>query len=297
MPTLMQLAEAKDAEGVLARFRDRPREEVMAVADRLREDDIYHAAIEVYQWLLDGGESPDARFGLGQCYGKLYDFDTAAAHLERAFADDPGRSAGASYYAYVLERLGRMDEADRWYRYALGGAESDDPWARSHHAWFLEKWGRVEDACRAYEDVLARQPGYTWASKRYAMLLHRLGRPERARDLLRATAERTPGNRFAALNYLEYLLLTEHDGYVAFRASLDATEGPAWYPVMLAMYDYYREHLLPGRPDRARLAAWEAAADALPDSVHRDFDDLTALLADRGGDVDAWRAQVRRLLK
>jgi len=29
----------------------------------------------------------------------------------------------------------------------------------------------------------------------------------------------------------------------------------------------------------------------------RDFDDLTALLAERGGDVDVWRRQVQLLLK
>ena len=44
-------------------------------------------------------------------------------------------------------------------------------------------------------------------------------------------------------------------------------------------------------------AAWEREADALTDSVHRDFDDLTALLADRGGDLDTWRRQIQLLLK
>ena len=294
---LMQLAEQKNFDGVLAGFRQHPPDEVLAVADRLREDDIYNVAIELYQWLLDQGDSADAHFGIGQCYGKIYDYDAALAHLDKAFADDPERSDGASYYAYILERHGRMEDADRWYRQALAGVETDDLWARSHYAWFLEKWGRTDDAARAYDDVLERNPSYTWAVKRYASMLDRLGDPKRAKTLLGDAVERAPQNRFAALNYLEYLLLTDDDEYVSFRASLDPSDGPAWYPVMLDLFDYYRDHLLPARPDPERLAAWEASADALTDSVHRDFDDLTAKLEERGGDLETWRHMVQVLLK
>src|SRR3954453_9864169 len=96
-----------------------------------------------------------------------------------------------------------MDDADRWYRQALAGAESDDLWARSHYAWVLEKWGRTDNACRAYDDVLERNAAHTGTIKRYALLLHRLGDEDRARRLM---LHAVPGNRFAALNYLEYLL-------------------------------------------------------------------------------------------
>jgi tetratricopeptide (TPR) repeat protein len=266
----------------------------LAEADRLREEDLYHQAIELYEQLLEEGESADAHFGIGQCYGKVYDYDRALAHLDKAFAADPQRSEGASYYAYILERHGRMDEADKWYRQALDGAETDDLWARSHYAWFLEKWGRTEDACRAYDDVLERNAAHTWTVKRYALLLHRLGDEERARALLRDAAGKSI---FGALNWLEYLLLADDDEYVAFRASMEPLEGPDWYPVVVELFDYYREHLLPSRPDPERLAKWEASAAALTDSVHRDFDDLTAKLSERGGDVDVWQRQVQLLLK
>src|SRR6266481_6311128 len=98
---LTQLAESKDFDAVLARFREHDRAEVLAAADRLREDDIYNVAIELYQWLLDDTESADAHFGIGQCYGKIYEYDTALAHLDQAFAEDQERSDGASYYAYI----------------------------------------------------------------------------------------------------------------------------------------------------------------------------------------------------
>ena len=295
---LIELAKAKDFDGLLNRFAEHPPGDVLAAADWLREDDIYNVAIELYRWLLDREESSAAHFGIGQCHGKIYDYDTALRHLDRAFELDPGRSDGASYYAYILERHKRMEDAEHWYRRALEGAEADDLWARSHYAWFLEKWDRFEDACRAYEDVLERNPAYTWASKRYALLLHRRGNEEAARRLLRESVERAPGNRFATLNYLEYLLLARNDEeYVRFRAEVDAEDGPAWYPVVLDLFDLYREHLLPNRPDPKRLAQWERAAADLKDSVHRDFDDLTALLLECGGDVETWRRQIQLLLK
>src|SRR5918997_4293983 len=184
---LVELARGKDFDEVLARFREHPTDEVLAAADWLREDDIYNVAIELYRWLLEQEESSAAHFGIGQCHGKIYDYDTALHHLDRAFGLDPERSEGASYYAYILERHGRMEDADRWYRQALAGAEADDLWARSHYAWFLEKWGRTDDARGAYEDVLERNPAYTWASKRYAAMLHRLGEEERAKSLLRGS--------------------------------------------------------------------------------------------------------------
>jgi tetratricopeptide (TPR) repeat protein len=294
---LMRLAREKQFDEVLARFRESSPDEALAVADWLREDDIYNVAIELYAWLLDVQESPAVHFGIGQCYGKIYEYDKALGHLDQAFEQDQQRSEGASYYAYILERHERMEDADRWYRQALDGAETDDLWARSHYAWFLEKWGKTDDACRAYDDVLERNPAYTWAVKRYALLLLALGDHDRAKALMRQAIETAPGNRFAALNFLEFLLLTDDPDYAEFRASLDLGEGPPWYPVVVELYDYYRDCLLASRPDPERRKAFDASAAALKDSVHRDFDDLTAKLDERGGDVGAWREMIGRLLK
>ncbi len=294
---LMRLAREKQFDEVLARFREASPNEVLAVADWLREDDIYNVGIELYTWLLDVDESPAVHFGIGQCYGKIYEYDKALGHLDQAFGADPGRSEGASYYAYILERHERMEDANRWYRQALDGAETDDLWARSHYAWFLEKWGKTDEASRAYEDVLQRNPAYTWAVKRYALLLLALGDADRAKALNREAIAAAPGNRFAALNFLEFLLLTDDPDYTEFRASLELGDGPAWYPVVVELYDYYRDCLLPSRPDPERREAFDASADALKDSVHRDFDDLTRKLEERGGDVGAWREMIGRLLK
>lgn len=295
---LMASAEQQDYEAVLASFRSQPRPDVADVADHLREADIYNVAIELYRWLLDQEKSARAHFGLGQCLGKIYDYDTALEHLDQAFRLEPDMSAGASYYAYILERKGRMEEAAHWYGQALQGAEADDLWARSHYAWFLEKCGRLDEAHAAYADVLERNQAYTWAVKRWALLLHRLGRRGDAEALVQGAVDRNPQNLFARLNLLEYRLLDEDDaGYGVVRASIEPGAGPPWFPVVVDLFDLVREQLLPRRVDPEAVARWEAAAAGLKDSVHRDFDDLTALLERRGGEAETWRRLVQTLLK
>jgi tetratricopeptide (TPR) repeat protein len=292
--SLLEMAEAKDFEGVLAAYRDRPADEVLAAAEHLREDDIYNVAIELYRSLLDADETSVAHYGIGQCFGKIYDYDAAVAHLGRAFELDAQRTAGATYYAYILERLDRLDDAAGWYERGLAGDDGDDLWSRSHHAWFLEKWGKPDEACAAFEEVLGRNPAYTWAMKRYALLLRSLGR----RDEAEAVLTSGPGNLFSRINLLEYRLIDEDaERYAEVRGTIDPSSGPAWVPVLLDLFDIYREVLLAKAEDPERIAKWEAEAGALRDSVHRDFDDLTALLAARGGDVATWKRMIQQLLK
>ena len=295
--TLLDMAKAKDFSGVQAAYRERPVDEVVEAAEQLREDDVYNVAIELYQWLLDQEETSTAHFGIGQCSGKIYDYDTAADHLGRAFELDPDRTEGATYYAYILERLGRLDEAAKWYERGLAGDDADDLWSRSHHAWFLEKWGRPDEACAAFEEVLGRNPAYTWATKRYALLLRSLGRRDEAEEIITGSRSGV-ANLFSKMNLLEYRLIDEDKpAYAEVRTTIDPSTGPPWVPVLLELFDIYGEVLLPKGEDPERIARWEAKADGLTDSVHRDFDDLTALLESRGGDVGTWKGMIQRLLK
>lgn len=269
--------------------------DVIAIADELRRDGVYLMAIDLYAWLLDHDDTADAHFGIGQSYGKLGDYQAALRHLDVAFERDPERAIGAGYYAYILERAGRMAEAGQWYERALRGAERDDLWTRSHHAWFLEKDGRFDAARRAFEVILKDSPTHTWSSKRYALLLRRMGNEESARQVLRRAMSDAPNSVYAKLNYLEYLLVTESADYERFRVCFGDPVRPEWLPVLLELFDHYRWQLSTGRPDAERLARWTESADELPSGVHRDFDDLTALLARRGGDVAAWQDQLARL--
>lgn len=298
MSDLLQRAKDRDFDGVLAGFRDEPDDVVFEVAEYLREEDIYQVAIELYRHLLARGETSGSHFGVGQCLGKIYEYEEAVSHLRRAFVLDPGREAGATYLAYILERLGQLDEAAGWYERGLRGPDGDDLWSRSHYAWFLEKWGKPDEAEAAYEDVLARNPAYTWALKRYALLLRSRGDEERGRQLLAGAVESFPQNLFARLNLVEYLLIAgRFDEYEGEAGVARGMGGPPWVPVLLDLFDYTRRHLLAGTSDGAAVAAWEAKAAALKDSVHRDFDDLRDSVVSAGGDVEEWDRLVRRLLK
>lgn len=293
---LVSLASAGDLAGVAGAYREAPLDEVKAAAEVLREADAYKTAIELYSWLVaSGAGDPDVEFGLGQCYGKSYDFDTALAHLSKAFEAEPGRVSGANYYAYILERNAQWDEADRWYGVAVanpvGGPE--DLWTLSHRCWFLEKAGRDDEARDAYEAFLAEHPQYTWAVKRYALMKLRLGDREGAEALVRGAVERMPASPFPKLNLLEFLLLSgQPDAYSEALASLgDRSALPLPVQVTVDVFEWWRS------PSPEAAAALEAKAAQLPESVHRDFDDLTEGLAARGGDVKEWSRLLQLLLK
>jgi len=245
--------------------------------------------------VANGHDGPDVQFGLGQCFGKAYDFDAALRHLRRCFADQPHRTEGANYYAYILERHGLFDEAGRWYDVALANptGTAEDLWTRSHWCWFLEKAGRLDEARAAYAEFLTEHPTYTWGIKRYGLLLERLGRHDHAAGVMQAAVERMPDSPFPKLNLLEFQLLTgDEAGYADTLAALgDRAALSLPVQVTVDLFDWWRA---PGPDALARL---EADAARLPESVHRDFDDLTDALAARGGDVAEWRRLLQLLLK
>ena len=177
----MRLAQERQFDEVLAQFRSSPPDEVLAVADWLREEDIYNVAIELYTWLLDVDQSAAAQFGMGQCYGKIYEYDKALDHLDLAFArirsaarepaTTPTSSSATSAW---MTRIAGI--AKRW----RARSEKTCGHARTTRG----SWRSGEDGrrrCAAYEDVLERNPAYTWAVKRYAMLLLAIGERDRAR--------------------------------------------------------------------------------------------------------------------
>jgi tetratricopeptide (TPR) repeat protein len=269
---------------------------VKAEADRLRDEDAYKSAIDLYRQLLaEGVDDADIQFGLGQCLGKSYDFEGALTHLRRCYEAEPDRVLGANYYAYILERAGLYDEAGRWYRVALdnpvGGPE--DLWTGSHYCWYLEKAGRDDDARAAYADFLRANPTYTWAVKRYALLLLRQGAIDHAEGVMKAAVERMPASPFPKLNLLEFMLLRgDSAGYQAALESLGPIDSlPLPVQVTANLFEWWRA------PSAETLAAVEDKAAALPESVHRDFDDLSEALAAKGGDTKEWARLLQLLLK
>lgn len=296
--SLIELAQSKKYNKILEEYQQQSMESVAEAADFLRDSDVYNVAMTLYHYLLEQKESPDYHYGIGQCYGKIYDYKTSLFHLEQAFDTHEDRTEGANYYAYILERNLLMDQAYEWYQKALNSGYDDDLWSLSHYAYFLEKYNKKEEAKKVYEDVLTKNPAYTWAVKRYAIFLLKEQEPQQSMNLMLAALERFPNNPFVKLNYLEYLIIremaTEYDEY---SHSLDYAKSPLPFQVLIDLFDYFWRYLINGKSNVAKAKAYEEKTNGLKDSIHRDFDDLDEILVSKNGDMTEWKRLIKFLLK
>jgi hypothetical protein len=133
---LLELARNQNYQEVINSYQQYPIETVIEVADFLREKDVYNVALSLYYYLLKQQEASDYHFGIGQCYGKTYQYSLALWHLDRAFSLQPTRLE-ANYYAYILERNLQMKLANQWYKEAINNGYEQDLWTLSHYAYFL----------------------------------------------------------------------------------------------------------------------------------------------------------------
>lgn len=294
--SLLQLAQSKDYEQILNVYQQYPIDSVAEVADFLRSKDVYKVSLKLYQHVLQQQETADLHYGIGQCYGKTYEFQTSLYHLKRAFDSQEDRTQGANYYAYILERNLLMDQANEWYQKALKSGYDNDDWTLSHYAYFLEKYNKTEEAKKAYEDFLTKYPAYTWAVKRYALFLLKENEPAQSLKVMRDALEKYPKSPFVKLNYLEYLIIREMaDEYEEYFQAIDYEKAPLPFQVLVDLFDYYWRYLLKGKSDAQKVKAYEEKVKLLKDSIHRDFDELNELLASKNGDLTEWKRLIMLL--
>lgn len=293
---LLELAREQKYQQILEHHSQYPLETVTEVADFLRDQDVYNVAMSLYRYLLGQQETSDYYYGIGQCYGKIYQYDLALWHLEKAFNLKPNRS-GANYYAYILERNFQMNRAKKWYQEALSNGYAQDLWTLSHYGYFLEKNQEPILAQSYYEQVLHFNPAYTWAIKRYAIFLLSDGQWKKSRELMQKALEDLPKNPFVKLNYLEYLIICAMDQeYETYLASLDYDNAPLPFQVLVDLFDYFWRYLRQGKSNIEKTQAFEQKAGQLKDSIHRDFDDLNQILANNNGNLDEWKRLISFLL-
>lgn len=296
--TLIELAQSKEYEKILEDYQKYSIESVAEAADFLRDGDVYNVAMALYQYLLEQKETPEFHYGIGQCYGKIYEYKTSLSHLKNAFESGGDRTEGSNYYAYILERNSFMDQAYEWYQKALKSGYGDDLWTLSHYAYFLEKYNKVEEAKNAYEDVINRNPAYTWAVKRYAIFLLKENQPDQSMNLMKAALEKFPKNPFVKLNYLEYLIIRGMaDEYDEYFQAIDYEHSPLPFQVLIDLFDYFWRYLIKGKSDAKKVKAYEEKMKDIKDSVHRDFDDLNEILTSKNGDMTEWKRLNNLLLK
>jgi tetratricopeptide (TPR) repeat protein len=293
---LLELARDQEYQEVLNNFQNYSLTKVVEVADFLREEDIYQVAMSLYRYLLRQQEVSDYHYGIGQCHGKIYNYNLALWHLEKAFALESKRS-GANYYAYILERNFQIDRAKKWYQEALKNGYDRDLWTLSHYAYFLEKNNQQILAQSYYEEVLQFNPAYTWAIKRYAIFLLNDGQWQKSLELMQNALQNFPKNPFVKLNYLEYLIICNMGKeYEAYLASIDYDNAPFPFQVLVDLFDYFWQYLLRGESDLEKVQTFEQKVSQLKDSIHRDFDDLNQILANNNGDQNEWQRLIAFLL-
>jgi len=296
--TLLELAQSKEYEKILDLYQQQPLESVAAAADLLRNEDIFNVAMPLYQYLLEQKEEADFHYGLGQCYGKIYNYETSLVHLQKAFDSNKDRTEGANYYAYILERNLLMDQAYEWYQKAVSSGYDTDLWTLSHYAYFLEKYNKKVEAKKAYEDVLTINPTYTWAVKRYAIFLLKENEPEQSMQLMQGALEKYPNNPFVKLNYLEYLIIRGMvDEYEEYLQNIGYEKSPLPFQVLIDLFDYFFRYLMNGKSDTQKVKAYEQKVKSLKDSIHRDFDDLNEILIAKNGDLTEWKRLIQFLVK
>lgn len=292
---LMNLAQLKEYEKILNVYQQHSIETIAEVADFLRETDVYNVAISLYQYLLNHKETADFHYGIGQCYGKTYNYQTSLYHLDKAFNFNQ-RTAGANYYAYILERNFLMDKAEQWYCKALQNGYEDDLWTLSHYAYFLEKNHKIEAAKQAYQDVLIKNPAYTWAVKRYAIFLLKQNQLVQSMQVMQDAIEQYPNNPFVKLNYLEYLIIREMgDEYEAYLKNMRYEELALPFQVLIDLFDYFWRYLLKDKSDADKVEAYEEKVKNIKDTIHRDFDDFNEMLIAKNKDTTQWKRLVEAL--
>lgn len=293
---LMNLARNQEYDKILNLYQGYAIASIAEVAEFLRAENAYKVATKLYQHLLNHEQTATFHYGIGQCYGKTYNYETALHHLEKAFATD--RTEDANYYAYILERNFLMDRADEWYQKALNNGYKNDLWTLSHYAYFLEKYNRTQAAEQAYNDVLNKNPAYTWAVKRYAVFLLKQNEPVRSMQVMQDALQKYPNNPFVKLNYLEYLIIRGMvEEYNHYSQSIAYAELALPFQILIDLFDYFCQFLLKGETDATKVKAYAEKVNKFKDSIHRDFDDLDELLASKNGDVVEWKRLVSMLSK
>lgn len=293
---LLQLAEDKKFKEVLDKHQQYSLEDIAEAANFLREKDFYKTAIPLYSSLLEINQASDYHFGIGQCYGKSYNYSLSMWHLEKAFSLKEMRT-GANYYAYILEKNYQNDQANEWYEKALKNGDSCDLWTLSHYAYFLEKDKQKDKAKEYYEQVLRLDPAYTWAIKRYALFLLNEKQTQQSLEVMETALEKFPKNLFVKLNYLEYLIIRGMDRqYELYLDSLDYDSAPLPFQVLIDLLDYFWRYLLRGQSNVEKTKLYELKTSKLKNSVHRDFDDFNQMLSGKNGDLTEWMRLVQLLI-
>jgi tetratricopeptide (TPR) repeat protein len=110
----------------------------------------------------------------------------------------PGDYQALGHIGSALSAMGRLGEAESYFRRALEGL--DDPLTHYNMGLLFALTGRVDEAIREYEKALERDPMYSDARSNLAAAFARRGQLDRAAVELRRLLEHDPENASARTN-------------------------------------------------------------------------------------------------
>jgi tetratricopeptide (TPR) repeat protein len=110
----------------------------------------------------------------------------------------PGDYQALAHIGSCLSAMGRLDEAESYFRQALKGL--DDPVTHFNMALLLALTNRLDEAVAEYEKALERDPMHSDARTNMAAALARQGKLDRAAKELRYLIEHDPENAAARTN-------------------------------------------------------------------------------------------------
>ena len=141
----------------------------------------------------------------------------------------PGDYQVLAHIGSCLSAMGRLDEAESYFRQALKGL--DDPVTHFNMALLLALTNRLDEAVAEYEKALERDPLHSAARTNLAAALARQGKLDRAAKELRYLLEHDPENAGARTNLGLVLLqqgrLADAKGQLEEALRLDPSLAPA----------------------------------------------------------------------
>jgi Flp pilus assembly protein TadD len=190
-----------------------------------------------------------------QLFAQLQRYDDAARDLTEHLSENPDDASAQAYFAYVLHRLGRDEEALETARRAVGlapdsayvhrilsmilrwqgqhqeGLESareairldpEDPECAALEAWCLAGLNCWPEVVEASERALARNPTHHWSLKLRACALLNLRQVDAARDAYSAALTVAPEDPDLHTDYASTLLRSRkhHDAVGHYREAL-----------------------------------------------------------------------------
>lgn len=173
----------------------------------LRECFRYNESFNLSEQILKDHPSTAMMLNVCICLGKQGRYKPALEEYEKILKINPGFNINLGYYAYLLERNGFTEKADKIYRQALAN-EPLDLWYIEHYAFYLQKCKRFDDAKLYYQKAMKTDSSNTWLKKRYALFLNQVDGKDAALKYFKKIIDSDFENCNNRINYAEFLIFS-----------------------------------------------------------------------------------------